>query len=114
MNKKQEDFHRPSSRLDRFSTRDVPTEPREASIAGSRVSETEEHRKSRQKENTIRTTVRIPAELKAQCLDLAAMKQVTFTDLVISGLKNQIRRNAEMMNKFTKYHINEDEPLDEI
>lgn len=79
--------------------------PKNGTVAGMAVSQTEVERKN--KKVIINTSIRIDKELKDQAMALAAVKQISFTQLIELGLKNMLRRNADLMNKFTKFKIDE-------
>ena len=78
-------------------------------IAGMNVSETEEQRNAKRKKRIVNTSIRIDKELKDKAQTLAALKHVSFTQLIEMGLNNMIRKNAKLMNEFSKYEIEETE-----
>ena len=87
------------SRLSRFAK----GEHKEGTIAGRKVTQTE---KARQKKKKIASTsIRIDNEIKEQAQALASLKQISFGALVEKALQAQLRKNAALMNQFTKFHI---------
>lgn len=88
-----------SSRLDSFKTGSSGT------IAGISVSETQDTRERKKNDRIVNTSIRIRKDLKDKAMALCALKQVSFTRLIEIGLENQIRYNADLINKFTKYKI---------
>lgn len=72
-------------------------------IAGRKVSQDETTRE--EKNDIVKTSIKIPRKLKEQSQALAALKQMTWTALIEKGLENQLKANADLMNQFTKYHI---------
>ena len=95
------------SRLDTFQSGSQGT------IGGMIVSETEDKRnEKKQKPAIVNTSIRINKELKDKAMALCALKQITFTRLVEIGIENQLKYNADLMNRFTKYHIDTDSEND--
>lgn len=98
-----------TSRLDRFANHSIKDNSEET-IAGRKVSQDENSR--RKKIDIVKTSIKLPRELKEQTQALARLKQITWISLIEKGLENQLRANAKLMNQFTKYHIKEDVPPD--
>lgn len=93
-----------TSRLDRFANHSIK-DNNEETIAGRKVSQDENSR--RKKIDIVKTSIKLPRELKEQTQALARLKQITWISLIEKGLENQLRANAKLMNQFTKYHIEE-------
>jgi hypothetical protein len=98
-----------SSRLERFAGH-ATNDNHEETIAGRKVSQDETSR--RKKADIVKTSIKLPRELKEQTQALARLKQITWVALIEKGLENQLRANAKLMNQFTRYHIDEDIPPD--
>ncbi len=109
MRKSEKDFERkPKSRLERVAEAASTSKKKTgvASIAGNRVSETEDQRAK--KSALVSTNFRLPRDVKDQCMALAALKQVSLTELVVHAMKMQLKRNAPLLNQFTKFRIDPD------
>ncbi|TYZ19617.1 hypothetical protein [Selenomonas ruminis] len=108
MRKSEKDFERkPKSRLERIAEEASSNERKTgvASIAGNRVTQTEAQRKKKITTATVSTNFRLPRDVKEQCAALASLKQVTLTELVVHAMKMQLKRNAPLINQFTKFNI---------
>lgn len=101
-------FTTQGSRLERYANN---TSHKEASIAGRKVSLTEEELEKTPpaKKELVKTSIKIDKALKEKTMALANLKQMTWIGLIEKALENQLRANAKMMNQFTKYHIEETE-----
>jgi len=110
MRKSEKDFERkPKSRLERVAEAASSNKKKTgvASIAGTRVTETEDQRNNNSKA-TVSTNFRLPRDVKEQCMALAALKQVSLTELVVHAMKMQLKRNAPLLNQFTQFRIDPD------
>lgn len=94
---------RDDSRISRFAK----GEHKEAAIGGRKVTQTEKARQTRRK--IVSTSIRIDKEIKEQAQALASLKQISFGTLIEKALQAQIRKNADKINQFTKYRIEENE-----
>ena len=110
MRKSEKDFERkPKSRLERVAEAASSNKKKTgvASIAGTRVTETEDQRNNNNKA-TVSTNFRLPRDVKEQYMALAALKQVSLTELVVHAMKMQLKRNAPLLNQFTQFRIDPD------
>lgn len=115
MRKSEKDFERkPKSRLERVAEAATTNKKKTgvASIAGTRVTETEDQRNK--KSALVSTNFRLPRDVKEQCMVLASLKQVSLTELVIHAMKMQLKKNAPLINQFTQFRIDPDSIKDDL
>lgn len=105
----QKNFTSSGSRLDKFASHKTQN-ANTGSIAGRKVSQIEEEHI--EKVELVKTSIRIPKDLKEKTQALAHLKQVSWTELIEQALENQLRANAQKMNQFTRFHIDDGVPQD--